>query len=227
MSKRWRRRVICALIAAGSALASLLLSKVRFFQLLNYKATDAHFVVKGRVSVPNIILITGDQKALDRFPELQIFWHRYYAEAIRASAEAGARVVALDHAFGVPVERWEPGLDGLLAGAVSTSPVPVVCGYVSELNTNRESQAVPINILAASLNLAAFTNLTSDPDDFVRRQELMEAGDTPERSFALRVAEKYLGKDAVFENGRVILDGRPVPVPPDRSQIGRASCRER
>jgi adenylate cyclase len=218
MSKRWRRRAICALIAAGSASASLLLSNVRFFQLLNYKATDAHFVVKGRVYAPNIILITADQKALDRFPELQIFWHRYYAEAIRAAGEAGARVIALDHAFGVPVERWEPGLDGMLAGAVSTSPVPVICGYVSELNTNRESQAVPINILAASLNLSGFANLTSDADDFVRRQELLEEGETAERSLALRVAEKYLAKDAVYENGRLILNG-PVPIAPDRSLL--------
>src|SRR5262245_45343850 len=134
MSKRWRRITICVLIAIGSASGSLLLSKIRFFQLLNYKAVDAHFVVKGRVTVPDIILITADQRALDRFPELQLFWHRYYAAAIRAAGDARARVIGLDHAFGVPVEKWEPGLDGLLAGAVSTSPVPVVSGYVSELN---------------------------------------------------------------------------------------------
>lgn len=219
MSKRWRRRTICALIAVGSASASLLLSKTRFFQLLSYKATDAHFVLRGSVRVPNITLITADQMAFDRFPELQMFWHRYYADAIRAAGEAGARVIALDHAFGVPVERWEPGLDGVLAGAVSTSPVPVVCGYVSELNTNRESQAVPINILAAGLNLAGYTNLTADPDDFVRRQELFEARSTPERSLALKVVEKYLGEEAIFDNGRLTLSGRPVPVAADRSLV--------
>src|SRR5262245_27292919 len=219
MTKRWRLRAICALIAAGSASASLLLSRIRFFQLLNYKANDVHFVLKGRATVPNVILITADQRALDRFPELQIFWHRYYVEAIRAAGEGGARVIGLDHAFGVPVERWEQGLDGLLAGAVSTSPIPVICGYVSELNSNRQSHVVPVNIVAAGLGLGAFTNLTTDPDDFVRRQELMEAGENPERSLAMRVVEKYLGKDAVFENGRLSLDGGTVPVAADRSLL--------
>jgi adenylate cyclase len=217
MTKRWRLRTICALIALGSASASLLLSRVRFFQLLNYKATDAHFVVKGSERVPKIVLITADQKAFDRFPELQMFWHRYYAEAIRAAGEAGAKVIGLDHAFGVPVERWEPGLDGILAGAVAASPIPVICAYVPELNTNRASQAVPLNMVAAGLGLAGYTNLTSDSDDFVRRQELFEGGSTPERSIALRIVEKYLGKDATFENGALILDGRPVPVAADRS----------
>ncbi len=45
-------------------------------------------------------------------------------------------MIGLDLAFGVPVDKWEPDYDRLLGEAVSTSPVPVVCGYVSELNTN-------------------------------------------------------------------------------------------
>src|SRR5262249_14219048 len=152
------------------------------------------------------VLLAADQKTLDTFPELRVFWHKHYASVIRAAGEAGAKVIGLDLAFGVPVEKWEPDYDRLLGEAVSTSPVPVVASYVSELNTNPASQAIPINMLSAALGLGAFANLTSDADDFVRRQELIEAPATgeapPARSLALRVAEKYVGSDAGFFGGR-------------------------
>jgi adenylate cyclase len=195
MTRRWRHFAICALIAAGSVVDARLLSTFRFFKLLNLKAFDAQFVLRGRQPVSGIMLIVADQKAIDTFPELRILWHPYYAEAIRAAGEAGAKVIGLDLAFGVPVTRWEPDFDRLMSEAVSASPVPVICGYVSALNANQKSQAVPVNMLAAALGLAGYANLTSDDDDFVRRQELMENTADPAHSLALRVAEKSIGAD--------------------------------
>src|SRR5580700_2939004 len=196
MTRRWRHFAVCALIAIGSVASARLLSTLRFFKLLNLKAFDTQFVLRGRQPVSRIMLVVADQKAIDTFPELRILWHPYYAEAIRAAGEAGAKVIGLDLAFGVPVEKWEPDFDRLMSEAVSTSPVPVVCGYVSALNTNQKTQPVPINMLAAALGLSGFANLTSDDDDFVRRQELIEdSTDSPARSLAFRVTEKYLGVD--------------------------------
>jgi adenylate cyclase len=226
MKRKWRHWGFCAILAAGSALAAWSLSGARFFQILNLKAYDAHFALRsffGRPpTVSNIVLLVADQKASDTFPELRVFWHQHYADAIRAAGAAGAKVIGLDLAFGVPVEKWEPDYDRRLGEAVSTSPVPVVTNYVSELNSNPSSQMIPINILSAALGLGAFANLTSDADDFVRRQELIEAppkyGDAPPaRSFALRVAEKYLGSDAEFQNGRLVLAGHEIPVERDRT----------
>ena len=225
MKKRWQNWAIGALIALVSAASARLLSNTRFFQLLNLKALDAHFVLRGKMPPSNIVLIVADQKALDTFPELRMFWHPYYADAIRAAGGAGAKVIGLDVVFGVPVTKWEPDYDRLVGEAVSTSPVPVVCGYVSSFAGNQEAQAVPINILSAALGLSGFSNLTSDADDFVRSQELIEApsqtsNDAPlSRSFALRIAEKYLGVDAAFQNGRLTLAGKSIPISPDRSVI--------
>jgi adenylate cyclase len=212
MKRRWRKWAICGVIAIGSAVGARLLSNLRFFQLLNLKALDVHFVLRGRQPTSNIILVVADQTALDTYREPLMFWHPYYATAIQAAGEAGAKVVALDHAFGIPVDKWEPDIDRMLGEAVSSSPIPAVCGYATSLNSNQESQRVPINMLAAALGLAAFANLTADPDDFVRRQELFEAGDAPARSLAFRVVEKYLGADAEFHNGRVTLQGHPIPI---------------
>lgn len=225
MKRKWRHWGLCAILAGASALAAWSLGDLRFFQILNLKAYDAHFVLRSLLlpqpTISNIVLLVADQKTLDTFPEPRIFWQKHYADIIRAAGEAGAKVIGLDLAFGVAVDKWQPDYDRLLGEAVSTSPAPVVCSYVSELNTNVSSQAIPINMMAAALGLGAFANLTSDADDFVRRQELIEepgkSGDAPlARSFALRVAEKYVGSDAQFQNGQLILAGQPIPISQDR-----------
>jgi adenylate cyclase len=238
MSKRWRTFAIGAIVVMLSAAGTRLLGRIRFFELLNLKALDVQFVLRGARPVSNIELIVADQKALDTFPELQLFWHPYYVEAIRAAGEAGARVVGFDSAFGVPVTKYEPEFDGMLSDAVYSSPVPVVIGFVNALNNNKASLPVPVNMVASAFGLAGFSNLTTDPDDFIRRQELMEApksGETTAASFALRIVEKYLGSDAQLDkvelnkirnavqplaaNGpfAMTLGGHPVPIDADRS----------
>jgi adenylate cyclase len=221
MTKKWRHWALCAILAIGSVLAAWSLEEVAFFQTLNLKAYDAHFVARnflfGRPDIRKIVLLTADQKAMDTFPELHEFWNKHYADAIAAAADAGAKVIGLDLAFGIPIDQWEPGYDEMLGGAVSTSPVPVVVGYVERLQSNKAAQEIPINMIAAALGLAAFANLTIDSDDFARRQELMEAPSTkpgdppPARSLALRIVEKYLGADAEFRKGTIVLQGHPVP----------------
>ena len=229
MGKRWQRWAICASIAAGSAIGARLLSNLRFFELLNLKSLDGHFVLRGRIPAPGIELILADQKALDNFSELRMFWHPHYAEAIRAAGDGGAKIIGLDIAFGAPVEKWEPGLDQALGEAVITSPVPVICGYVDKFNSNPEAQAIPVNLFSASMGLAGFSNLTVDSaDDFVRRQELVEAPSAnpsdppPAHSLALRIVEKVLGSDAEFRNGQLTLAGAAVPLAPASAESPRS-----
>src|SRR5258706_1217404 len=78
-------------------------------------------------------------------------------------------------------------------------------------------------MVARALALAGFTNLTAETDDFVRNQVLIEApspdpnAPPPERSLAMRVAEKYMGQDAVFENGQLTLAGKVIPISKERN----------
>jgi adenylate cyclase len=221
MKKKWRHWALCAVLAIGSALGASLLSDIRFFQILNLKAYDAHFVVRyflgQRPTISNIVLLLADQKTLDTFPELRLFWHRHYANVIRAAGEAGAKVIGLDVAFGIPVEKYEPDFDRSLGEAVSTSPVPLVCAFATTINTNPEAQQIPINMLSAALGLAGFANVTADSDDFVRRQELIEAPPGAAHSLALRIAEKFAASDAEWQNGKLVFQGRPIPIAADRS----------
>jgi adenylate cyclase len=214
---------VCAAIVLASALAARALSGFRFFEVLDHKGQDLHFVVRGAQPTRNIVLVTADDKALREFSELRMFWHLYYAQAIKAASEAGAKVIALDVAFGVPVEKWEPDYDRTLGEAVATSAAPVVCGFVAGLDSTQNG-SIPINMFSAALGLSAFVNLSADPDDFIRRQELIEApskdpAEMPHRSMGLKIAEKYLGADAVYQNGKLSLAGHPIPIASDRSII--------
>ena len=221
MNQRWRRGAICALIAIGAVAVTVPLNDLQFVRTLGLKVLDSHFALRGKQSTGNVVLVLTDQRALDTFPELQLFWHKHYADAIRGMGEGGAKTIGLDLSFGVPVDQWEPDLDGALLEAVSASPVPVVLAYVPEHNTHQESRPVPVNMISAALGRAAFPNLTDDSDQFIRRQELLEApaddGEPSARSLAFRVVEQYLGQDAVFENGHLSLAGQPIPVDADRS----------
>ena len=223
LAKRWKRRSAYLVIAACSVAATWLADQVRFFQLLHLKAFDIHFLVRGREPVPEILLVLIDQKSLNTIPDLQLFWHPYYAEAIHGAADHGAKVLGLDVAFGIPVAKWEPGHDQIMAEAVSSTAtrMPVVCTYIAAAMQKQREWPVPVNMIASALGLAAYANLTVDPDDFVRRQELIEAppandGEPRATSLALRVVEKYLGVDAQFQNGRFMLDGTAIPISPNR-----------
>jgi len=232
MKRNWKRTAICAAIALASVVVTLLLSRVQYFQGLSLKAQDAHFVLRGKVPTRDIVIIGMDEKALDKFPEPLLFWGPYYADAIRGAAAAGAKVLILDVAFAIPVTKWEPDNDSTLAGAVFevSQKMPVVSGFIPSTADQKDPAfAVPVNMMAATLGTAAMPNLTVDSDDFVRRQELIEApkpagasqGSLPPesliRSMAMRGAEKFLGVDAAVRDGRVYLGNRRIPTDNERT----------
>jgi adenylate cyclase len=220
MIRNWQRVAICAAIALGSVTVTLLLATVPFFHLLNLKAQDAHFVLRGTVPTKDIVLIGIDDKALNTFPELYSFWHPYYADAIRGASAAGAKVLVLDVAFAIPVAKYEPNNDSMLAQAFAeaSSSMPVVTAFVASAADQKNAAfAVPLNMMSSAFGTAAYANLTVDPDNFVRRQELIESPKQGEptaqltRSMALRAAEKFLGKDVQFHDGNLYLGERAIP----------------
>ncbi len=222
-----RQIIPWVLVGLGSATVAWLLSYVSFVQLVHLKAYDLNFLLRGKSVPRDVVLLTVDDKSLNTFPEMLAFWHPYYAEAIRAAAGAGAKVLGLDVAFTIPVAKWEKGHDELMVEAVNevASRMPVVCGYVPAMTTKQQDWPVPINMVASALGLSAFTNLTVDRDDFVRSQELIEPpaqnpGDPVPRSLPLRVVEKFLGEDARWEpDGTLTLQGRRLPLSNARAML--------
>ena len=215
--RRHRYLAILCLLALAATLGGALLDRTRSFQVIHLKAGDVQFLLRGRRQPPNIVILAVDQKSLDHFTEPMLFWHRYYAEAIRAAAGAGAKVFGLDVAFAIPVGTWDKDADQLLAEAVeqASDRMPVVCAYVPSLAGHQRDAPVPINMIAASRRNAAYVGLRADDDDFLRRLELIErpgapGSDPPIRSLALRMAEEYVGADVQVGNGKMSLGGHPI-----------------
>jgi adenylate cyclase len=227
MKRNWKRLAICAAIALSSVLLTLLMANVQFFKLVDLKAQDAHFVLRGPLPTKDIVLVEIDDKTRGKFPELLSFWHPYYADVMRAGAMGGAKVMILDNAFGTNVGKYDPAADSTLAGAFSevAPQMPIVCAFVPIPLAQQQNPdfMVPLNMIASAFGLSAFPNLTADGDDFVRRQVLFEdpkAGvpfESLTRGMALRAAEKFLGQDATFKDGKLWLNGREIPMDEERN----------
>ncbi len=228
MKRKWKHWVIYASIALTSAIGAWMLSGVGFFEQLNLKTSDTQFILRGLIDrkfpslarKPNtdIMLVVIDSKTMEAFPEPMIFWNPHFAEAIEAAATGGAKVIAIDHAFAIPVSEYRLDHDRILSEAVMNPGVAVVLNYVPEAATQHQENAVPANMLAASLGFAALPNLTADQDDFIRNQELLAASDsTVTHMFALRTAEKFLGQDVVMKDNRLSLAGHRIPISPERA----------
>ena len=176
-------------------------------------------VLGAKPTISNIVLLVADQKTLDTFPELRVFWHKHYADAIRAAGEAGAKVIGLDLAFGVPVDKWEPDYDRLLGEAVSTSPVPVVCSYVSELQQQSEFATDSDQYDGRGAGAGGFRESDFGFGRFRAPSGVNRGGVGVSRamfrrlvSLALRVVEKYVGADAAFDDGKLTLPGNTIPI---------------
>src|SRR5215472_13011261 len=225
MKRKLHRWLVLTGIAAAATASTVALSEVQFFKMLNLKAQDTHFVLRGKIpedKIKDYVLIGVDQKTLDSYPEFSPFWHKYYADAIRGVADAGGKVMILDVTFGVPVVKYEPDNDSYLAEAylyaMTAANMPVICAYVPEaMGSQKDARfAVNLNMAAASMGTWSMANLTSDSDDFVRRQELIEdpQGRPTEqliRSMALRAAEKLTGKDVEFRKDGLYLGATKIP----------------
>jgi adenylate cyclase len=230
MNRYWKRILICAAIAVGSTILTQLLRNVGVLQLYELKARDAHFILRGPRPTHDIVILMRDEKTEDTFPEPTLFWGGYYGEAIKAAADAGAKVFVLDVAFGIPVVKWDQNSDAALAEAVSyansNSKMALVTAWVaSDADQKNPAFAVPVNMLASAFGAAALANLTADHDDFLRRQELIEipAPGVPDeslkRSMALRAAEDFTGKEVKIRDGKIFLGDRLIPTDEDRKLI--------
>ncbi len=236
MKRSWKRIAICAAIAIGATIITRLLvgdpqdesNNTSFFHLLDLKARDAHFVLRGTQPTKDIFILGMDDKTDAAYPEPHLFWGHHYADALRAAADAGAKGFVIDVAFPIPAAKYDPDNDAVLAEAFTyaNSKMSLVTAFVgSEADQTDPAFTVPINMLAGAFGTAGMANLTVDNDDFVRRQVLIETPDPKvpfeslKRSMALHAAEGFLGKQATMRDGKLYLGDRFVPTDKDRNMI--------
>jgi len=153
MTRARKRILICAAIVAGSVAATMQMERIQFFHLLDLKAQDAHFVLRGPRPTHHIVVVGIDNKSFSHYSELLAFWHPYYADAMRAVALGGGKVLVLDVAFGVSVDdTYKVDNDHILAAAFQEvlPTMPVVCAFVA--SDSEQARKVPINIITTTLS---------------------------------------------------------------------------
>lgn len=202
---KWRLISAVLFIAMAATVFTFALGETRIIRLLHLKSGDLYFVAAQPEQPKDIVLIVVDQKSLDRFPEPLLLWHGYYAEAIEAAADAGAKVLGLDVAFPIPVNQWADGFDERMAQAVisTSAQMPVMCGYAASTLSQQRKWPVPMNMAAAALGQTAYVNLRADEDDFIRSIELVEAEGS--RSMSLAVSERFLGHPVSYPQHNMLI----------------------
>ncbi len=188
---------LLGLVSLSAALAAgWLLQRSALGQGLELRAYDLRFHLRGPQGPqvdPEIVLVTLDDESFDRIGKPLILWQGEFGRLLSGLAGAGARVAALD--FLLPdVSGFDPAGQQRLVEALLTAPaqgMAVVLAY--RVRGTTVDQPPWHLMMAAGEGGFGFVNLTTDPDDFVRRQELVAAkeggGSSP--SWPLRVAEHF------------------------------------
>ncbi|MDM8525515.1 adenylate/guanylate cyclase domain-containing protein [Desulfococcaceae bacterium HSG8] len=187
-------------IAILSSALILLADMGDIFALANLRAYDALFYTRAKITpgtppaAPIVIAETDDRTFADKdFKIPMILWHRYFAEVIKGLADSGAKVIALDYLLpGELFDNMVPDYSRTWLRAFAYAKhkrVPLITGFIGTADRQFLPHSRYLQIIGPE-NLGLF-NLTTDADDFIRRQKLIfpsERGDTPVYSFAYLTA---------------------------------------
>jgi adenylate cyclase len=214
--------VAAALVVLGLDLGGLLLP-------IDHKASDGLFYLRAKFGLQEklpptpLALVVVDNRTFD--DEIfqsrpQVLWHEYFSTIIVGLAEAGAKVIGLD--FLLPAKPWDHlfpdySRTWLKAfGLARHKGTPVVTGLTDIAGERRAPDPRYMQIIGLE-HFGSF-NLTTDQDDFIRRQRLFYPSvDNPADglySLAFVLARVYqpgltLPEDEIF----IDYDTRPDPFP--------------
>lgn len=171
-------------LAAGSGWA---LRTGSLGQGLELRAYDLRFRLREPLpppETPEIVLLTLDDASFDRIEKPLILWQGEFGRVFKGLAAGGARAVGLDLLL-PDVSNLDPEGQQELVEALLTVPADglgVVLAY--RVSEGTSDQPPTLLAMAAGEQGFGYVNLTSDPDDFVRRQELWAAGEDGAYSLA-------------------------------------------
>jgi adenylate cyclase len=172
---RSKKAIFLAVVAVATASGALVRSS-SFGRFLELKSYDYRFAFRssGSGDETPITILAIDEPSLDRIPEPLMLWHKHIAALIRGLAEAKAKVIGIDLILSDitsidPAGQEELARSILQAGGAGTK---LVLGYrIRESGVEQPPDSIRFAALAAG-HAFAYLNLTTDIDDFVRRQQL-------------------------------------------------------
>jgi adenylate cyclase len=185
-----------AIIGLSTAVARLF-DSTSLGQWIELRAYDIRFAHRGPLlssDSPPIIILGLDEESLGQVTEPLVFWNRHFARVIDFLARGDAACIGVDFIF-PDAGRYDPAGEQELSGALlraGSGGVPVVLGYRERREGPEEPPASVFMAATAASHPLAFVNLTTDPDDFVRRQRIEARAEGAEQpGFALALARAY------------------------------------
>ena len=201
MQLKRKKQVVRLLIYVGIVgVAAALAFSLQFSTLgtwVEQKTYDFRFRLRGVSSssdrVP-VAVVAIDEKSFAEIPDPLMLWQRHFAQVVDGLVEAGAGAIGVDFIFS-DIGSMDPERQMALVESVlraQSAQVPIILGY--RVRSAYVEQPPPVLTMAAGEDGFGYLNLTTDSDDFVRRQQILayDEQDRPEPGFALALAKAYL-----------------------------------
>ncbi len=119
-----------------------------------------------------IVLVVIDEDSFERISEPLILWQGHFAQVLDRLVDAGASAVGIDLILPDVSELDPNGQRGLVGSLLGAEGEGVPVRLVYRIGKSGSAPASPMLAMAIGQEGFAFANLTTDEDDFVRRQEL-------------------------------------------------------
>ena len=183
MHQRRNRALTHLTIAAAAIALGWLAASLSLGQQLELRTYDYRFKLKDAFPSPTdaaidapITVLAIDDASIARIPDPLMLWHKHFAEVLNGLAAGEAAAVGIDVVFAA-IDQFDPEGQRSLAQALLRSVItelPIVLAY--RVRAEGVEQPPPALALALPPENFAYANLTTDPDDFVRRQSLQQPG---------------------------------------------------
>ena len=191
---RSRRALIYSSLLIATTAAAYLVGESNLGNQLELRLYDLRFRLRGAIPAASqapVTIIAIDEDSLKQISTPLKIWHRHFARLVETLTDAEAAAIAVDFIFAdvaqLDIEGQQQLSQALLHAA--DSGVPVVLAYeVRENGVEQPPDAIRLPALALG-HAFGFINLTTDRDDFVRRQQLFD--DETQPSFALAAVRAF------------------------------------
>ena len=188
-SIKWIALFVLPVLSAWLGVAA---ERTRLGQWIELRSYDLRFRLRGPLpkTETEIVVVAVDEATLDRILDPLILWQSHFAEAVSRLRKSGARAIGIDVVFGSAGQLDPQGEQALVAALLEAERdgIPTILAYGAQAAA--ADRPSPSLLMALGPGGFGFANLTTDSDDFVRRQNLRATADdgTMSASFASALA---------------------------------------
>ena len=159
----------------ASAWLGTAIGRTSLGEWIELRSYDLRFRLRGPLlprSRPGIVLVLVDEGTFRRISDPLVLWQRYFARVVSELVRCRAATIGLDFVFPDTTRVDPEGQQALVETLLQAQGdgVPTVLAYGARAGGSDTPS--PLLLMALGPSGFAYANLTTDPDDFVRRQEL-------------------------------------------------------